>query len=361
MSSVSIRGLSKSYGDITVVRDVDLTINEGEFVVLLGPSGCGKTTILRLLAGFGDPTSGRIEIGGRDVTHVPPRHRDIGMVFQNYALFPNMSIGENIGFGMRQRKKDKASIKRQVHEMLKLIKLEGREHDDVTQLSGGQQQRVALARAIAPSPRLLLMDEALGALDQQLREELQIELLRIQRELKITTILVTHDQKEAMVLADRIVIMAAGQIQQVGTPTELYQNPANVFVANFIGQNNILRGQLAELDGRPVLKLDGGVVMPLKPERVRGLAYGVEVDLSIRPEHLILKSGGSPVQNAFSARVSEVIFLGNVLHCFVITPWGTRLMVESKAEGASLHIGQDVQISWSPDDALVFEADPGTN
>src|SRR5690606_10648738 len=174
----SLQGLSKAYGDVTVVRDVNLTLNEGEFVVLLGPSGCGKTTILRMLAGFGDPTTGRIEIGGQDVTHVPPRRRDIGMVFQNYALFPNMTIGENISFGMRQRKMDKATIQRRTQEMLKLIKLEGREHDNVTRLSGGQQQRVALARALAPSPRLLLMDEALGALDQNLREELQIELLR---------------------------------------------------------------------------------------------------------------------------------------------------------------------------------------
>lgn len=361
MSSVSIQGLSKSYGDVTVVRDVNLTFNEGEFVVLLGPSGCGKTTILRLLAGFGDPTHGRIEIGGRDVTNVAPRHRDIGMVFQNYALFPNMTIGENIGFGMRQRKKDKATIRRQTEQMLKLIKLEGREHDQVTQLSGGQQQRVALARAIAPSPRLLLMDEALGALDQKLREELQIELLRIQRELKITTILVTHDQKEAMVLADRIVIMAAGQIQQVGTPLELYNNPANVFVANFIGQNNIMRGRVSQLDGRTALKLDGDIVMPLNEERARGMDKGTEVDLSIRPEHLVLRTEADPLHHTVPAKVSEVLFLGNVRHCFVETSWGSRLMIESNTEGADLRVGQDVHVSWNPDDALVFKVNPGLN
>lgn len=354
MSSVSIQGLSKSYGDLTVVREVNLTFNEGEFIVLLGPSGCGKTTILRLLAGFGDPTTGRIEIGGRDVTHVAPRFRDIGMVFQNYALFPNMTIGENIAFGMRQRKMDKAAIKRQTQAMLKLIKLEGREHDHINQLSGGQQQRVALARAIAPSPRLLLMDEALGALDQKLREELQIELLRIQRELKITTILVTHDQKEAMVLADRIVIMADGQIQQVGTPQELYSNPANAFVADFIGQNNLMRGTVVDMDGGLGLKLNSDIVMPLNPNRIT-TSHGREVDLSIRPEHLRLTPDDRD-GSALPARVSEILYLGNVIHCFVETPWGARLMVESNSQGPDLEIGQTVRVGWNPEDALIFNA-----
>lgn len=359
MSSVSIQGLSKSYGDLTVVREVNLTFEEGEFIVLLGPSGCGKTTILRLLAGFGDPSTGRIEIGGRDVTHVAPRFRDIGMVFQNYALFPNMTIGENIAFGMRQRKMDKAMIEQQTQAMLKLIKLQGREHDAISQLSGGQQQRVALARAIAPSPRLLLMDEALGALDQKLREELQIELLRIQRELKITTILVTHDQKEAMVLADRIVIMANGQIQQVGTPQELYRKPANAFVADFIGQNNIMRGTVVETGDRPGLLLNSDIVMPLNPQQLTAAA-GSEVDLSIRPEHLQLANNvnGSP---SLPARVSEILFLGNVIHCFVETPWGARLMVESSAQHANLQIGETVHISWKPEDALVFNAATGAD
>lgn len=355
MSSVSIQGLSKSYGDLTVVREVNLTFDEGEFIVLLGPSGCGKTTILRLLAGFGDPTTGRIEIGGRDVTHVAPRFRDIGMVFQNYALFPNMTIGENIAFGMRQRKMDKVSIQRQTQDMLKLIKLQGREHDHIDKLSGGQQQRVALARAIAPSPRLLLMDEALGALDQKLRDELQIELLRIQRELKITTILVTHDQKEAMVLADRIVIMANGQIQQVGTPQELYSNPANAFVADFIGQNNLMRGTVVDMGGRPGLKLHSDIVMPLSPDQL-GIAHGGEVDLSIRPEHLQLAVEAQD-SNTVPAKVSEILFLGNVIHCFVETPWGSRLMVESNAQRSDLHVGQTVHVGWNPGDALIFNAE----
>lgn len=357
MSSVSLLGLSKSYGDVAVVRNVNLRFNEGEFVVLLGPSGCGKTTILRLLAGFGDPTSGRIEIGECDVTYIPPRHRDIGMVFQNYALFPNMTIGENIAFGMRQRKMNKAVIKQRTQEMLRLIKLEGREHHHVTQLSGGQQQRVALARAIAPSPKLLLMDEALGALDQKLREELQIELLRIQRDLKITTILVTHDQKEAMVLADRIVIMANGQIQQIGTPQELYKEPVNIFVANFIGQNNILRGQLVELGNKAGVLLESGHVMPASPVRTKNIAKGTTIDLSIRPENLSLSEVSNADQHTIPAKISEVVYLGNVVHYFVITPWGSRLMIESNSDRSSLSLGQDVQLSWNPDDALIFIAD----
>lgn len=357
MSSVSLLDLSKSYGNINVVRNVNLTLNEGEFVVLLGPSGCGKTTILRLLAGFGDPTTGRIEIGGDDVTNTPPRHRGIGMVFQNYALFPNMTIGENIGFGMRQRKVDKVTTQRRVQEMLQLIQLEGREHDSVTQLSGGQQQRVALARAIAPSPRLLLMDEALGALDQKLREELQIELLRIQRELKITTILVTHDQKEAMVLADRIVLMAEGQIQQIGTPEELYKTPANAFVADFIGQNNLLRGVLAQCDGQPGLQLSDDIVMPVQAGIQKGV--GDQIELSIRPENLTLHSEIPAGIRSIPTQVTEVLFLGNVVHYFVRTPWDTTLLIESKMDKRAHRIGDQVNVSWESQHARAFCGNTG--
>lgn len=361
MSSVSLQGLSKAYGNLTVVRDVNLTFDEGEFVVLLGPSGCGKTTILRMLAGFGDPTTGRILIGGLDVTNVPPRRRDIGMVFQNYALFPNMTIGENISFGMRQRKLDKATIERRTQDMLRLIKLEGREHENVTRLSGGQQQRVALARALAPSPRLLLMDEALGALDQNLREELQIELLRIQREMRITTVLVTHDQKEAMVLADRIVIMANGEIQQVGTPQELYERPTNVFVANFIGQNNILRGMVLNDGGVPGLQLHRDIVVPLDKKHAETLSHETTADLSIRPEYLILEPNIAPGRGMVPAKISEIVFLGNVVHYFLVTPWGASLMVESKNKGPGLRPGQDVCVRWNPEDSIVFGATTGSD
>jgi ABC-type Fe3+/spermidine/putrescine transport system ATPase subunit len=352
MSSVSLESLSKAYGGSLVVADVDLDVAEGEFIVLLGPSGCGKTTTLRMIAGFVDPTRGRIRIGGDDVTLMPPRRRDIGMVFQNYALFPNMTVAGNVGFGLRQRRTPRTEIERRVGEMLDLVQLAEKRDSFVDQLSGGQQQRVALARALAASPRVLLMDEPLGALDLKMREALQIELMRIQRELKITTILVTHDQQEAMVLADRVVIMAEGRIQQVGTPQELYRKPASAFVASFIGKNNLLTGDLAA-NGAVGVELGAGVRIALDGAALSA-ASGKSVAISIRPEHLeLLPAAASPPQG-IAGTVEQAVFLGNVVHYFVRTPWNQVLLAERSEAAPGLAPGARVDLRWDPQRAVVF-------
>jgi ABC-type Fe3+/spermidine/putrescine transport system ATPase subunit len=355
MSSVTLESVSKTYGGSFVVADVHLEVAEGEFIVLLGPSGCGKTTTLRMVAGFTDPSRGRIRIGGDDVTFVPPRRRNIGMVFQNYALFPNMTVGENVGFGLRQRGATRAEIERRVGKMLELIHLADRRQDYIDQLSGGQQQRVALARALAASPRVLLMDEPLGALDLKMREALQVELLRLQRELRITTILVTHDQQEAMILADRVVIMAEGRVQQVGTPQELYQRPANAFVAGFIGKNNLLTGRVRGEPHGATIELGAGVAVELGetalPERSDGA-----VAISIRPEHLELCPLPAMPQPPIAATVEQAVFLGNVVHYFIRTPWNQVLLAERPEAAPVLAPGEQVGVRWDPLRAVMFPA-----
>jgi len=349
MSSVALESVSKIYPGGAAVQDLDLEIAAGGFVVLLGPSGCGKTTTLRMIAGFVEPTQGRVLIGGRDVTRVPPRHRDIGMVFQNYALFPNMTVAQNIGFGLRHRGADRARIRRRVDEMLELIHLEGKGDSYADELSGGQQQRVALARALAASPQLLLMDEPLGALDQKLRENLQVELLRIQRELGITTVLVTHDQQEAMVLADRIVVMAGGRIQQAGTPRELYRRPANAFVADFMGKNNLMQGRGVGAAERLEIDLGSGCRMPLPAGACRG---GEDLRIGVRPEQLDV----GPVEGAcIPATVEEARFLGNVAHYFLRTPWGQQLLAERFGGDCVYPAGSVVGVRWKPGDVVVLD------
>jgi ABC-type Fe3+/spermidine/putrescine transport system ATPase subunit len=353
MSSVSLESISKSYGGTFVVSDVDLDVAAGEFIVLLGPSGCGKTTTLRMIAGFVDPSRGRVRIGGDDVTRTPPRRRNIGMVFQNYALFPNMTVAGNVGFGLRQRRLPRATIDRRVEEMLALVRLTEKRDDYVDQLSGGQQQRVALARALAASPRVLLMDEPLGALDLKMREALQVELMRIQRELKITTILVTHDQQEAMVLADRVVIMADGRIQQIGTPQELYRKPANAFVANFIGKNNLMTGRLVRAATGFRVDLGAGVSIELGAATPPAASDGA-IAISIRPEHLELLPAAAP--SAITGTIEQAVFLGNVVHYFVRTPWNQILLAERSESEPDLAPGSQVGVRWETQRAVMFPA-----
>jgi spermidine/putrescine transport system ATP-binding protein len=355
MSSVSLEAVTKSYGTTVAVSDVNLDIASGEFIVFLGPSGCGKTTTLRMIAGFGDPTRGVIRIGGEQVNGVPPRLRDIGMVFQSYALFPHMTINENIGFGLRQRKVARDAVSRRVREMLELIHLPDRGNDYADQLSGGQQQRVALARALAPSPRLLLMDEPLGALDMKLRESLQVELMRIQRELKITTILVTHDQQEAMVLADRVVIMAEGKIQQVGTPRELYQRPANAFVANFIGKTNLIRGHVGGDIAPGRADLGSGISVDLG---TRGPAapHDACIEIMVRPEHVELVTDLRDAGVAIPVTIEQSLFLGNIVRYFVRTPWDQIVVAERPDGLPGVEPGARAGIRWRPDHGLVFAA-----
>jgi ABC-type Fe3+/spermidine/putrescine transport system ATPase subunit len=250
MSALSFEQLGKSYGDVTVVSDISLTINEGEFVSLLGPSGCGKTTILRMVAGLVQPTRGRILIGSDDVTALPPNKRGLGLVFQSYALFPHLTVYENVAFGLRRRKVAGAELDKRVKDALAMVRLANFGERYPRQLSGGQQQRVAIARALAPRPRVLLFDEPLSNLDAQLRDEMQIELKRLQRGLGITTLFVTHDQGEALSMSDRVGVMAKGVMQQFAKPEEIYHRPATGFVASFIGKPNRLPGTIASRQGR---------------------------------------------------------------------------------------------------------------
>jgi spermidine/putrescine ABC transporter ATP-binding subunit len=355
MASVSLQNLYKVYGGAVVVENVNLMVEQGEFVVLLGPSGCGKTTTLRMVAGFVQPNDGRILIGGEDVTNVAPRRRNVGMVFQNYALFPNMTVAENIAFGLRQKRAQRAAIVQRVAELLDLIQMSTKGDSPVGALSGGQQQRVALARALAVSPRVLLMDEPLGALDVRLREDMQLELTHIQRRLGITTMLVTHDQHEAMTLADRIVVMSDGRIQQIGTPDDVYYNPCNRFVAEFVGRNNVLSGCVeATRRGEALIALRGGTRIQV-PTNKR-VEAGETVDVAIRPQHMLISAASAGNPDTITGRVEEHRFLGNVVHYSIRLPSDDVVLVESAAEFALPALGIDVSLTWRKDRALLFDA-----
>jgi spermidine/putrescine ABC transporter ATP-binding subunit len=356
VSRVILERVAKRFGDVTAVAGVSLEVEEGELLTLLGPSGCGKTTLLRLVAGFTQPTSGRILIDGEDVTRVPPQRRTIGMVFQDYALFPHLTIEENVAFGLRERGVRAGQIRVRVRELLELIRLPGVEHRYPAELSGGQQQRVALARAVAWTPRVLLMDEPLGALDLKLREVMQVEVRRIQRELKITTVYVTHDQTEAMNLSDHIAVMKRGEIVQVGNPEEIYRHPQNRFVADFVGRINFLPGRVVNRGAGPALEVTGRVVAP--PPAPPLPSPGARLTLGIRPERLrILTPGQSPeALNVFDGTVTGRSFVGNLVHVLVQVPPDLSLLVEQRPDDHGVVTGQRVQVAWAPGDASLLEA-----
>jgi spermidine/putrescine transport system ATP-binding protein len=352
-----LRGVAKTFGGLTAITDIDIEVAPGEFVVLLGPSGCGKTTTLRVIAGFTAPTTGTVTIDGTDVTSLRPRRRNIGMVFQNYALFPTMTVAENVAFGLRQRRRPSAAIRARVDELLALVRLEDKRDGAIQALSGGQQQRVALARALACSPRVLLMDEPLGALDLKLREAMQVELRRIQRAFGITTVLVTHDQQEAMNLADRIVVMDHGRVQQAATPEQIYRRPANRFVAGFVGKNNFVRGRVARFAGGVALIDFGGTLVPVC---AAGLRPGDAAELAIRPEHVRVASAvESGVASVASGRIAGHIasrsFAGSLTHYAVAIESGDTLLVEQPSGPAVLAPGDPVLLDWDPDQAMLLE------
>ncbi|MCQ4348948.1 ABC transporter ATP-binding protein [Pseudomonas stutzeri] len=308
---VSFRGVQKSYdGENLIVKDLNLDIRKGEFLTLLGPSGSGKTTSLMMLAGFETPTAGEILLGGRAINKLPPHKRDIGMVFQNYALFPHMTVAENLAFPLSVRGMAKADIGERVKRALNMVQLEALAGRYPAQMSGGQQQRVALARALVFEPQLVLMDEPLGALDKQLREHMQMEIKHLHQRLGVTVVYVTHDQGEALTMSDRVAVFHQGEIQQIAAPRELYEQPCNAFVANFIGENNRINGRLVSRDGeRCVVELPRG-------EQVEALAVrvgqpGELVSLSVRPERVRLNGHSSGCDNRFSGRVAEFIYLGD--------------------------------------------------
>jgi spermidine/putrescine ABC transporter ATP-binding subunit len=352
---VSLAGLEKDFGHVGAVRGVSLDIAAGEFLTLLGPSGSGKSTTLMMIAGFEAPTGGEILIDGRSVVGVSPHRRNIGMVFQNYALFPHLTVAENIGFPLKQRGVRKAERARMVGDALELVRLPGYGGRYPKQLSGGQQQRVALARAIVFKPRLLLMDEPLGALDKQLRESLQLEMRRLHADLGITFIYVTHDQEEALTMSDRIAVMNEGRIAQLGRPEELYDRPASRFVASFLGESNFLPGIVHSFVGDDIVvaSCGGTMVRAVAPSRP---ATGAEVVLTMRPERVRFADDRSgPALNRMRATVTEAVFAGERCRYLLATDDGTPMVVKEPS-GSSMRrrvVGETAEIAWAAADTVV--------
>jgi putative spermidine/putrescine transport system ATP-binding protein len=353
---VSLRNLNKHYGDFAAVDNISLDIQQGEFLTFLGSSGSGKSTTLSMLAGFETPSSGEIQVEGKSLIKVPPHKRGIGMVFQRYSLFPHLSVRDNIAFPLNIRKLPAAERERQVDAMLKLVQLEQFAHRRPAQLSGGQQQRVAIARALVYEPRILLMDEPLGALDKKLREELQDELRHLHRRLGITIVYVTHDQEEAMRLSQRIAIFSHGKIVGLGSGYDLYQNPPNAFVASFLGNSNFLKAQVT---GNASVQFEQ---QPLAIRPTSALQNGQQVLLMVRPEKALVliqeQAAQTPLPagwNEIPAQVSEVVFLGESLTCSVVTPGGCSLTLKALCTDLQpLQAGTRVRVRWAAADACVY-------
>ena len=354
--AIGLDGIEKefnSHGDIVkAVAGVDLEIGTGEFFSLLGPSGCGKTTTMRMIAGFEEPTRGEVRLYGSSVLGVPPNKRDVNMVFQSYALFPHMSVFENVAFGLRRKNVPKDRIKQQVGEMLEIVDLGGREQRRPRELSGGQQQRVALARALVNHPAALLLDEPLGALDLKLRQAMQVELKRIQREVGITFVYVTHDQNEALTMSDRIAVMNDGVIEQLGPPRDIYEHPSTRFVAGFIGTSNLITGTLSRVtDGTGVIEVSPDERI-LVPAAHGSLAAGQDVELTVRPEKIDLAAGpGAPGSCAVRGKVTEVVYLGTSTSFSVHTTTGADVVVfeqNSSSASSTVSRGDDVWLTWDP-------------
>ncbi|MGN6795063.1 MAG: ABC transporter ATP-binding protein [Streptosporangiaceae bacterium] len=356
LPAIQLSGVTKDFhagGEvISAVREMELQIREGEFFSMLGPSGCGKTTTMRMIAGFEEPTTGTVWLQGKDVTSDPPNKRDVNMVFQSYALFPHMSVFENVAFGLRRRQVPKNEITSKVGEMLEIVDLSGRENRRPRELSGGQQQRVALARALVNHPKALLLDEPLGALDLKLRQAMQVELKRIQREVGITFVYVTHDQGEALTMSDRIAVMNDGLIEQLASPREIYEHPASRFVAGFIGTSNLLTGSAArvsETDAVIEVSADERIVVPLREASVMP---GATLEVTVRPEKIELTTEPPPAGScALRGTVTEVVYLGTSTNFTVATTTGAEIVVfqqNSASAGDVAARGDGIWLSWQP-------------
>jgi spermidine/putrescine ABC transporter ATP-binding subunit len=349
-AGIEYDGVTKEYGDLTAVDDVSFEVETGELLALLGPSGSGKTTTLRMLAGFETPTEGTISLAGKDVTHVPTHKRDTGMVFQDYALFPHMSVGDNIAFGLKRQDFPSEEIDDRIAEVLEMVDLDGFADRNPRNLSGGQQQRVATARAIAIEPEVMLMDEPLGALDKKLRDQLEVELTELQSELGITTLYVTHNQEEALTIADRIAVMNQGEIEQIATPMEVYEEPATEFVADFIGDTNFLDGELRATE-------DGRVVLTVGATEVGVNAAGVPDDgegaVFVRPEKMNAREAGfsDDAVNTLSGRIERRLFLGSKVRYFVDAAGHEIVVDDANQHATTLHgPGDEVVLAWSIED-----------
>jgi putative spermidine/putrescine transport system ATP-binding protein len=356
MSDVKLEKVEKTYGDHVALHGIDLHVQPGEFVTLLGPSGCGKTTCLRLMAGFIMPTRGRITMGGRDVTDLPPHRRNTGMVFQSYALFPHRTVGENVAFGLEVRRLARAERDARVADALRLVRLDHLADKYPGQLSGGQKQRVALARAVVIKPDVLLLDEPLAALDLKLREELQVEIKRVQSAINITTVFVTHDQGEALSMSDRIAVMRDGVVVQIGAPDELYERPNSRYVANFVGRTNLIevavRGPSGGAGYRVESRAEPGLTFEVAGPQTSAFEAGEPCLLATRPEHVHLGSGAP---NALQGKVRTVTYLGSVSRIEIDGPGGEVLSALAHPGDALPPIGEVVPISWRPDRSFLLK------
>ncbi len=360
-NDVEIKGAFKQFGANVVLNGIDLEVKQGELLTLLGPSGCGKSTTLNLIAGFLDPDRGEVHIKGNNVTKVPPYKRDLGMVFQTYSLFPHMTVYENLSFGLKLRKVGKAEQKKKISKALELVKMSGLENRYPRELSGGQRQRVAISRALVVEPELLLLDEPLSNLDAKLRHELRAEIKRLQKEIGVTTIFVTHDQEEALSMSDRVVVMNAGKIEQISTPTEIYNHPKTEFVFQFIGKSNCFEGNVSAVDKRKVAVKIGSDITHVDTNNVMGnesdLKTGDDVKLYIRPEKLQIVSldekSSSPL-DFHRAKISQMNYLGTSWEINVLLQ-GKSIQVMTSAFDSSWQNGSEVLIGWSPSEVMLVK------
>lgn len=360
MSVVRIEGLSKSYGTVMALQDIDLTVEQGEFVTLLGPSGSGKTTLLNIIAGALPPSSGRLLLNGKNATNLPPAARGIGMVFQNYALMPHMTVFDNVAFPLRVRRFSHREIERRVRAVLELVQLPELAQRKPRELSGGQQQRISLARCIVYEPSIILMDEPLGALDKKLRQQMQLEIKRLHRELRLTMLYVTHDQEEALTLSDHILLMNRGRIEQLGKPSDLYFAPRSVFAADFIGDSNILMGRIAHQGEFVEVELEGG-------RRVKGqsgdrLALGTPVAVVVRPERLVLTNGECDAfENVFAVQGCQSMLTGSVIKYVVDIGGGVTMSALDLNRGRDAGRINCSHICWKSGHCLVLHAESVLN
>lgn len=350
MSGLQLSNITKKFGQVTAVRDINLDIPNGKFVSFLGPSGCGKTTLLRMIAGLETPTEGAIQLGGEDITPIPTHQRNIGMVFQSLALFPHLSVWENISYGLRIRGASKVDRRKRSSELLELVRLPGVEDRRISQLSGGQRQRVAMARALALEPKLFLLDEPLSALDAKLREEMQVELRILQERLGITTIIVTHDQREAMTMSDEVVVMSTARIQQMGSPLEIYRNPASAFVAEFIGTSNLINVKVSSTSAVEAHGQEFAVA-----SMADGLAPGNDAVLSVRPEEVHVLPASHEGANQLDGKVTFIRDVGASVETFVECGDLTIIALATPKERADLHVGDAAKVELPAESCVVVK------
>jgi putative spermidine/putrescine transport system ATP-binding protein len=354
MSVVTLKGICRSYGQVVALDRLDLTVEKGEFLTLLGPSGSGKTTLLNIIAGMIPPSSGRIEIDGLDVTDLPTRQRGLGMVFQNYALMPHMTVFENIAFPLRVRRVAERDIRRRVEDVLQVVNLRNLGNRKPRELSGGQQQRVAIARCLVYEPKLILMDEPLGALDKKLREQLQLEIKRLHSDLGVTIVYVTHDQEEALTLSDRIILMNNGRIEQLGKPHELYFAPRTVFAAQFLGESNAFGATVADAnDKEVVLRGPGTSIIRACSMEVRP---GADVTIVVRPENIMRVQAGTRMDNELDGELIDTTFVGGATRYYVKCDNGSVVFLKEPTRSIpQVAVGHKVRIGWAAEHTLVIQ------